>query len=90
MIILIVMRSLHRARPSFLKKRSKRLLWRCRGSLRRDVQRSFLVLFFKKELLPFYANACWRHSVGNYLDHVMPQSASTHSGAGEGMPWQSQ
>jgi penicillin-binding protein 1C len=36
-----------KARPSFLKKRSKKLLSRCRAPTRK----SFLVLFFKKELL---------------------------------------
>jgi hypothetical protein len=40
---------------SFLKKRSKRLLRGCRGSIRRRTpsRKSFLVLFFKKERLAF-------------------------------------
>jgi hypothetical protein len=40
-------------RPSFLKKRSKRLLFCCRGltGSTRQNRKSFLVLFFKKELL---------------------------------------
>ncbi len=44
-------------RPSFLKKRSKRLLCRCRGSIRRRVDRnkSFLVLFSKK-----FHTSLWR------------------------------
>jgi hypothetical protein len=48
--------ALDKERPSFLKKRSKRLLYRCRGSLRKRIHhhKSFLVLFFKKELLPFF------------------------------------
>jgi hypothetical protein len=43
-------------KSSFLKKRSKRLLRGCRGSIRQRTPRekSFLVLFFKKELLSFW------------------------------------
>jgi hypothetical protein len=46
-------------RPSFLKKRSKRLLRRCRGPLRQRIpgDKSFLVVFFKKELLALPLNS---------------------------------
>jgi hypothetical protein len=42
-------------RPSFLKKRSKKLLCRCRGLSGgvRHHNKCFLVLFFKKELLSY-------------------------------------
>jgi hypothetical protein len=45
----------YEVRSSFLKKRSKKLLDGCRGSIRRRTPsgKSFLVLFFKKELLSF-------------------------------------
>jgi hypothetical protein len=43
-----------KGRSSFLKKRSKKLLGGCRKPIRQRTpsDKSFLVLFFKKELLP--------------------------------------